>query len=88
MDFFKLNFVLSCLDAYFFTNSDTTLTIKPESFTYVEGRSYQFLIIGTSPYGSYEQLVKINIVNYVGVPTVTLGYVNYLNIFLVSIYIC
>jgi hypothetical protein len=49
------------------------MTIKSNSFQYIDGLAYQFLIIGTSNYGSYEQLVTINVFEYFFIPIVNIG---------------
>jgi hypothetical protein len=49
------------------------MTIKSNAFQYIDGVSYQFLLIGTSNYGSYEQLVIINVLEYNYIPIVNIG---------------
>ena len=49
------------------------MTINSDAFQYIDGVSFQFLVIGTTPYGSYEQLVTINVYEYSFIPIVNIG---------------
>lgn len=62
---------------YSFLNGNTKLTINSSAFEYKEGVSYQFLVKGTTDYGSYEQLVNINVLEYNYIPIANLGLVNF-----------
>ncbi len=62
--------------AYSFSNNYTKLTINNNSFTYIEGYSYQFLVQGSTEYGAYDQLVTVNVQNFNSIPIVNLGYLN------------
>ena len=49
------------------------MTFNSNAFHYMEGVSYQFLVIGTTPYESYEQIVTVNVYGYNFIPTVNIG---------------
>ena len=61
-------------DSYSFSNLNTKMTINSNALQYIDGISYQFLIVGTTSYGSqYSQYVKINVFEYNYIPLVNLG---------------
>ena len=47
--------------------------MNPNSFTYIEGYSYQFLVQGFIQDYVYEQMVIVNVQNYNSIPMVNLG---------------
>ena len=49
------------------------MTFNSNAFQYIDGVSYQFLVIGTTPYGSYEQIVTVNVYEYNYIPIVNIG---------------